>query len=139
MASEKKKSQYRYKTELSVSLPLRCNRIEFIEEKHAWFGCARPLEQISNRLLAGTNVLIENLGALDTDEIQSAFPCHSRSQQCLATSGVSIEQEPIQRVSYNQNWMICIYPERSLRGDCLNIGPYLVGHSKVSRSTRRVS
>jgi len=68
MASEKKR-QYRYNTQLSVSLPLRCNRIEFIEEKHAWFGCARPLEQISDRLLAGTNVLIENLGALDTDEI----------------------------------------------------------------------
>lgn len=31
------------------------------------------------------------------------------------------------------------HPERSLRGDCLKIGPYFVGHSSVSRSTRLVS
>lgn len=31
------------------------------------------------------------------------------------------------------------YPDRNLNGDCLKIGPYFVGHSKVSRSIWRVS
>ena len=31
------------------------------------------------------------------------------------------------------------HPDRNLNGDCLKIGPYFTGHSKVSRSIRRVS
>ena len=49
--------------------PFWRDRVEFVKEQHAWLGSTSPLEDIPNGLFTRANVLVQQLWALDADEI----------------------------------------------------------------------
>ena len=74
--------------------PFRRNRVKFVEEQYAWFGSTSPLKEFPNRLFARADIFVQQLRALDANEIQATFLHSCRGKQSLPTTGVSIEQKP---------------------------------------------
>lgn len=52
----------------------------------------RPLEEVSDRLFAGTDVLVEDFRALDRDKIEAAFLRDGRREQRLPATGIPVQE-----------------------------------------------
>lgn len=74
-------------------IPFGRNRVKLVKEQHTWLGRGRTIEEVTNRLLRGTNVLVQNLGTLDTDKVEASFLRNGGRQQRLSTTGVSIQKQ----------------------------------------------
>lgn len=53
--------------------PFGSDGIEFIKEEHAGSGGLCAFKQVSDRLFARTDVLVEDLRTFDADKVESAF------------------------------------------------------------------
>lgn len=53
----------------------------------------RPFEEVSDRLFAGTNVLVEDLWSLDRDEVETAFLRDGRREQRFPATGIPVQED----------------------------------------------
>ncbi len=137
--------------------PLGCNWIEFIKEEYTRLCSACTLEQISN--LSSQCQVQGSIGERHNLNKKKVPISHWRRYTCSefrgplrwwSSSHIPVRPQKPTMSSHNQGirpeevysifceqmvgWQRSdTYPERSLRGDCLKIRPYFVGHSKVSR------
>lgn len=51
------------------TVPFRSDRVEFIEEQYTRLRSTGPLEELTDRLLTCADVLVQDLGTLDADEV----------------------------------------------------------------------
>ena len=68
-------------------VPFGCQRIDFIKEHDAGGGCLRTLKHLPDRALALPHVLVQQLRALDGDEVCAALVGNGLGYQGLSTPG----------------------------------------------------
>mmetsp|Transcript_52418 Transcript_52418/g.131772 ORF Transcript_52418/g.131772 Transcript_52418/m.131772 type:complete len:282 (-) Transcript_52418:678-1523(-) len=76
----------------AFSRSLGAQRVQLVEEDDARRRHPRPLEHLTHSLLALAHILVEQLGALDGDQVGPALLGHRLGQQCLAAAGGPVQQ-----------------------------------------------
>lgn len=128
-----------------VDAPLGRDRVKLVEEEHARLRCLSAVKQVPDALLARADVLVEDFGALDADEVEAALFRDGRGEQRLAASRKSVQEQAGGNMGVVSAWRgrgtggDGTHPDRRRSGHPAKMAPYFVGHSSVSRSVLRAS
>ena len=102
---------------------------------------SKAVRNTTCRLLTCSDVFVQKLRTFDADKVEPALFRHCRREKSFATTGKSVKKQAVfdNEVTVLYKHTTCTYPDRKRSGDFAKIGPYLVGHSSVSRRILRVS
>ena len=67
------------------------NRIELVEEQDTRLGGFGSLEEIAYALLGSANVLVQDLGAFDRDEVQSTLTRDRGREKRFPAARIAVE------------------------------------------------
>lgn len=71
------------------------NILGSVGRRSAWITCR--ITEDTHRLLARTDVLVEDFRAFDADKVESAFLRDRGREKRLAAARVAVQQQPIER------------------------------------------
>ena len=72
--------------------PLGTERVDLVEEDHAWRAGSGALEHLPHATLALAHVLVQQLGALDGDEVGATLVRHRLRKKRLAAARRPVQQ-----------------------------------------------